>query len=130
MGANRPPQSAEDKWRRSKAYPRVYALLIQAAEQRRTVTYGQIAEIMGLPPAGNLMGSMVGVMLGLVTETEHRCARPMLSAVVVSSTNQMPGSGFYGLAEANGSIPPGASNEDKRAFWQKERDRVYEEWSS
>jgi len=72
----------------------VYALLIEAAEQQQTVTYGQIAEIMGLPPSGNHTGSMIGIMLGLIADNERECGRPMLSAVAVSSTNQVPGSGF------------------------------------
>ncbi len=113
-----------------KAFIRVYGLLIRAAETRQPVTYGQIAEIMGLPQGGSYMGQMVGKMLGAITERERAAGRPMLSAVAVSSTNQMPGPGFYGLAEEYGLIPTGASNEEKRGFWREERERVYDEWSS
>jgi len=108
----------------------VYALLIDAAEKKQSVTYGRIAEIMGLPPSGHHMSNMVGIMLGLITSSERECGRPMLSAVAVSSTNQMPGPGFYGLAEEYGLLASESTTEEKRALWKTQRDLVYEVWSN
>src|SRR5688572_18662696 len=90
----------------SKDCIRVYRLLIGAAENRQTVTYGDVAAIMGLPPQGSHMGKVTGQILGAIVERERACGRPMLSAVAVSSTNGMPGLGFYGLAEDYGLISP------------------------
>jgi alkylated DNA nucleotide flippase Atl1 len=123
-------QSEEEEVRRSKAYPRVYALLIEAAEQKQLATYGQIAAIMGLPTTGHYMGKMVGIMLDLITSSERECDRPMLSSMAVSSTNQKPGDGFYALAEQYSLIAPDASKDEKLSFWRAQRDLVYEEWSS
>lgn len=123
-------QSADERVRRSKAYSRIYALLINAAEQKQPVTYSQIAAIMGLPPTGHHTARMVGIMLDLITDSEHDAGRPMLSSMAVSSTTQMPGSGFYGFAEQYGLLPSNASREEKESFWRSQRDLVYEEWSS
>jgi len=123
-------QSVEERVRRSKAHPRVYALLIDAAEQKKTVTYGEIAAIMGLPPSGQHTGNVVSIMLRLISGSEHDADRPMLSAMAVSSTNQMPGSGFYAMAERYGLTSPDASREEKQSFWRAQRDSVYEVWSS
>jgi hypothetical protein len=118
-----------DNLERSKTYLRAYCLLIRAAESRSTVYYRDIADLMGLSHVGNYMGLMTGKLLGEIVEREHSFGRPMLSAVAVSSTTELPGSGFYGLAELLGLIPEGASTQEQRAFWERERDRVYEEWS-
>ncbi len=129
MGSSSVVQSVDEKVRRSKAFPRAYSFLVNAAEQKQVVTYGELANIMGLPPTGNHTGNMVGILLGLITESEHDGNRPMLSAVAVSSTHQMPGTGFYGLAEQYGLLSSDASTEEKRTFWRTQRDLVYEEWS-
>ena len=120
---------AHAEMRKGKAYLRVYALLIEAARFRGIVTYGDIAKIMGLPDRGSHMGLMTGRMLGAISVHERDCGRPMISAVVVSSTNRQPGPGFFGLAEQFGVIAPNLSRQERTAFWEAERDRVYGEWS-
>ncbi len=114
----------------SKSWVRVYALLTEAARYRGLVTYGQVAELMGLPPIGSNMARKTGMMLGLLVEREIACGRPMLSAVAVSSTNRQPGPGFFGIAEDQGRLKKDASAAEKRAFWEAERDRVYDEWET
>lgn len=49
----------------------------------------------------------------------------MLTAVVVG-TSGYPGDGFYGLANTLGKIP--SATEDI-AFWEAERQRVYDAWA-
>ena len=56
---------------KSKDFIRVYRLLINAAEYRGTVTYGEVAKIMGLPQSGNLMSMRTGQMLGTIVERER-----------------------------------------------------------
>lgn len=112
----------------TREFLRTYALLIRAAEMRGTVYYADVAAIFGLPAQGSHTGSVVGQVLGEVTREEREQGRPMLSAVAVSQTNNRPGSGFYGLAETYGLISPDASADEKRAFWEAERERVYKAW--
>ena len=120
---------ANDELEKGKAYLRVYALLIEAARFRGTVTYSDIARIMGLPERGSWMGKMTGRMLGSISVRERSCGRPMISAVAVSSTNRQPGFGFFVLAEQFGEIAPDLGAQERIAFWEAERDRVYAEWS-
>ncbi len=75
---------------REKSYLRVYALLIREAENRKTVVYGDVAAIMGLPPSGQQMGRETGRILGTINHREHACERPMLTTVVVSSVDKRP----------------------------------------
>lgn len=113
----------------SKTYLRVYCLLIAAAETRSTVHYSDVADLMHLPHTGSYTGAMVGKMLAEIADREQSLGRPMLSAVVVSSTNQQPGPGFYTIAQQLGFIAPDASAQERKAFWVSERDRVYDVWT-
>ena len=93
-----------DALSRQKSYLRVYALLIRSAEERTTVTYGEVAAILALPPSGQHMARETGRMLGAITHREHACGRPMLTAVVVSSSDERARSWLLRLSEADG--PP------------------------
>lgn len=114
------------KYRGSKEYLLVYSEMIRAARYRGLITYQDIAEIMGLPLEGNLMAKETGRMLGEISEDEHAQNRPMLSAVVVS-TSGTPGPGFYALAKQFGKLQA-ESEQAHRPFWEKERDSVYAAW--
>src|SRR5262249_6960595 len=76
----------------------IYAELIAAARHRGTVTYQELAELVGLPIVGAHMGSEIGAYLGVISEDEVRQGRPMLSAIAVNVEGK-PGGGFYGLAK-------------------------------
>ena len=53
----------------------------------------------------------------------------MLSAIVVSKSDGLPGIGFFNLAVDFGRLPAGANKKGRMAFWKKEQNRVYEEWA-
>jgi hypothetical protein len=114
------------KYRGTKEFLPVYCLLISAARSRDTVTYQQVAQIMGLLPQGHHMGAETGHLLGEISEDECRHGRPMLSALAVSVLG-MPGEGFFKLATQLGRFDP-SSGPTQRGFWEKERDAVYEAW--
>lgn len=114
------------KYRGALEYHLIYTELINAARYRGTVTYQEIAQIMGLPLQGNHMGKEVGYILGEISEDEVTQGRPMLSAVAVGVSGE-PGDGFYGFAKDLGLFSEG-SLESKRRFWKQERDRVYKAW--
>lgn len=118
----------EDKYRGTIKYHLVFKELITAALYRGTVTYQEIAQIMGLPLSGNHMGKEVGYILGEISEDEHNQGRPMLSAVAVGVSGE-PGSGFYALAK-DLNLFSEESLEAKRKFWKKELDKIYKIWNS
>ncbi len=118
--------AASGKYLGSKEYLLVYSELIIAARYRGTITYQEVADLMGLPLQGNYMGKEIGLILGEISEDEHKYNRPMLSAVVVNTTGS-PGPGFYELAKRFGKLSDD-SEEGKRRFWASEKKAVYTTW--
>ena len=115
------------KCRGTQEYLIVYAELINAARCRGTVTYTEIAEIMGLPPTDHYMGAEVGHMAGEISEAEHANGRPLLGALAVSGVTGSVGSGFFVLARRLGKLQGTTPNEERHC-WKQERAAVYETW--
>ena len=115
------------EYRGSKEYLVVYRKLIRAAQDDETMTYGDIAPILGLRPSGHHMGVEIGKRLDEINRDEHRQGRPMLSAVVVGSESGIPGDGFFKLARKFGNLV-GETTEARRDFWVKEKAAVYSTW--
>lgn len=115
------------KYRGTKEFLRVYMKLIAAAQQRGTISYLDVAEVLGIEQPGHHMARQVGQVLGEISEDEHDSGRPMLSAVAVATTGY-PGDGFFNLASGFGKYA-GSTTRDKKQFWTRELDHVYSEWS-
>ncbi len=107
-------------------YHLVYSELIIAARRRGTVTYQELAHVVGLPLVGNHMGVRIGAILGAVSQNEFNQGRPMLSAVAVTS-NGIPGGGFFTLARELGLLT--ADDKDsQQAFWKAQQRQLYTIW--
>jgi len=115
-----------DKYRQSKNYFLVYAELINAARRRGTVTYQELAEVVGLPLRGSHMGRELGMLLGAVSEDEVHLGRPMLSAVAINVSGS-PGDGFFALAKELGLFNSSDPQAQKQ-FWEDQKQQVYETW--
>ena len=113
----------DNRYRGKKEYSLVYTEMITAARYRGTVTYQEIAQIMGLPLQGSHMGMEVGWILGEISDDEVANGRPMLSAIVVN-VQGLPGPGFFTLARQLGKL----QDDNEQAFWERERQLVYETW--
>lgn len=116
----------KNKYRGKPMYHLVYAELITAARYRGTVTYQEVALVMGLPLTGSHMGKETGHLIGEISEDEHGAGRPMLSALVVG-VNGFPGDGFFTFAAQLGK-QVGANDDEKAAFWEAEKVALYEIW--
>lgn len=116
-----------DKYLGSREYLLVYGELITAARYRGVVTYQAIAQIMGLPLKGNHMSREIGLMLGEISEAELDQKRPMLSALAVGVAG-VPGEGFFSLAQQVGRLTDD-SKEGRAAFWESEKQAVYQAWA-
>lgn len=103
--------------------------LIQAARFHGTVTYKEVAAVMGLREWGEDMNASIGGEVGKaateISEDEHEQDRPLLSAVLVDAQRRKPRPGFYELARRLGKL--GGGSED--VFWEREKRRVYREWA-
>jgi hypothetical protein len=117
-------------FRKHKSFTRVHAALIAAAQERRLLTYPDVAAIMGLPGSGNDMGKKVGAMGLAINRFEQEAGRPMLSALIVRTGTRTPGEGYYVCAAQLGGTTEFGDDGSKRAYWESERDKVYAEWAS
>jgi hypothetical protein len=107
-------------------YMLIYAELITAARYRGTVTYQELAELVGLPLQGIHMGAELGAYLGATAEDEVQQGRPMSSATTIRVTGK-PGPGCFALAKELGKL----NSDDEavqQAFWEVEKHAVYETW--
>ena len=99
----------------------VYTYLIEAARNRETITYRELARKVGL------YGDMPRLfrILDDINRDERAAGRPMLSAIVVGASG-MPGKGFFRLARSLGLY----RGIDDRGFWQEEVRRVHNHWET
>ncbi len=117
---------SSEKYRGKKEYYLTFNELVSAARYRGTVTYQEIAQLVGLPLKGSYMGSEIGHLLGEISEDEVKNGRPMLSAVAVN-VQGVPGLGFYALARDLGKEFED-SQDGRLKFWKSELQDVYEVW--
>lgn len=113
---------------RSKAYLRVYGLLIRAAQQKGFVTSGDVAELMDRSGEARAVRT-TNQVLGSIAKREHSNGRPMLSSVVVSSSEHQPVAALFKAASDLGLLTAGASKDRRVEFWREELKRVYDEWA-
>ena len=102
----------------------IYAELQRVARARRTTTYSEIAPLADLDMASPLDRDEIARILYEISTNEHREGRPLLSAVVVLKGPQMPGAGFFTMAEELGLYERG----DPTEFFCEELRRVHDAW--
>ena len=105
----------------------VYERLVQAARAREFVHYGELAKMLSIDMDNPHFGAQVGKVLGRISEDEVASGRPMISAIVVSKDNMLPGSGFFKLGQELHRVEPG---EDEIGFAIRQIKRVHEYWST
>jgi len=97
-------------------------ILIEVAKRENTITYKNLMEKMGGPGRG-----YIGEILEEICQRERDEKRPLLSALVVHSNDQLPGYAFWKLS----FMPEGIRNgtkEAKRKFWKQQRSEVWKKW--
>ncbi len=96
----------------------IWAAMAKVAGRRETIPYGSLAASVGISTAE------LTPRLDPIAAYETRKRRPILSAVVVSGTNNMPSKGFFDYAERIHAF----SGRDREAFWKEELERVHRYW--
>lgn len=74
----------------------IWMLLVCAARERKSYTYGQIAQILGMGGAG-VMGQFLGPIMWLCEDREY----PPLTVLVVNQSKGLPGEGLTTLENVN-----------------------------
>lgn len=124
-----------ERWRRVTTQPADEGLsdqlrslrqtLMEAARARQHVSYTEAARVLGMEGAKPWRSPKFFEALDAISTFEHRHGRPLLSAVVVHGQDRLPGGGFFKMARRLGVQGP---DEDDRAFFEAERERVYAYW--
>jgi hypothetical protein len=116
----------ESKAHGSKEYHLMYAQVITAARYRGTVTYQELADLVGLPLTGHHMSSELGAYLGAIAANEVNQGRPMLSAIAVSIKGTTS-EGFFAWAKELAKLQSD-DQPQREAFWEAEKKAVYQTW--
>ncbi len=97
----------------------VYALLVPAARERRTMTYGEVADALGLPPHQGTYASL-NRALNELSARNRKHGEPQIMSLVVSKTTGLPRLGFY---RTLGAEPKDLR--EQRVVFECERDRCF-----
>ncbi|MCK4273762.1 MAG: hypothetical protein KAW90_02635 [Dehalococcoidales bacterium] len=100
----------------------IYEKLKEVARERTLTNYTEIGLLVDLEPHNSVLWGM----LDDINHYERRKGRHMLSAVVISQTENKPGSGFFECARNLGVFRGG----NELLFWINELNRVWDDWSS
>lgn len=103
----------------------LYDELRQVAGRRGLTSYWDLAPCAGIDRGNPYFAVHLGRLLDEVNRSEHAAGRPLLSAVVVGTARNAPGSGFFTLARELELH----SGSDDDGFWLAELNRVYDYWS-
>ena len=104
----------------------IYERLIQAAKEKRFVTYSEIAAAIGLGLTDSAGLNKLSILLEEIADHEINAGRPLLVAIIVSDTNNMPGGGLFSYAKRKGLMK--AKDKDKLAFFLTEAKKAHEFW--
>ncbi len=99
----------------------IYEYLKQVAKDKRYTNYTETGALVGLEAHNSILWGM----LDEINIHEHREGRPMLSAVVISQEENMPGDGFFECGRGLGLFHGG----DKLLFWINQLNVVWDYWS-
>jgi hypothetical protein len=106
----------------------IHQYLRDVARKQRKITYGDVADHIGLDPKNLGHLNNIATLLTKINEIENAARRPLLSAVVVNKQSGMPGRGFFNSARQLRQFH-GQTDEEKRAFFEKELAAVHRYWA-
>ena len=87
--------------------------LIEAARDQRLVIYEELMRDFHIA-----RGRHIANVLCEISEYEHDCGRPVLSAIVVRKQGRKPSGGFWEMSFVSRNVP-----------WEHYRDEVHRYWS-
>ena len=103
----------------------IYQAIKQVAKNEVTTYYSDIAPLVGLDMSYEPDRNIMSNILDKISKNEHENGKPLLSAVVILRDKNIPGDGFFGMAQEVGVYNGG----DKDQFWASELWRVYNYWA-
>ncbi len=105
----------------------LYEYLKQVARAEGTVTYTEIAQMLGLNMQSQSDRNELGRVLGAISTYEYLHERPLLSVVTVFTNEGFPSNGFFTLAKDVGKFL-GSTEMDKLTFFATELKAAHQFW--
>jgi hypothetical protein len=102
----------------------LYQKLKEVAFSGQVTYYSDIAPIVGLDMSHPEDRNKISVLLDDISTFEHQNGRPLLSAVVVHRQDNIPGNGFFQMAQRVGVY----TGRDRDIFFVEELRRVHDYW--
>lgn len=113
---------SEAIWQQAKS--EMQDILIQVAQQRQTITYGELANLLStvtLHPYAYAFGAL----LREVCDDEENAERGLICALVVQKSSGIPGNGYFRHAQSCGR-----DISDIQICWQNEIVKLYSVWET
>jgi hypothetical protein len=95
-------------------------VLVEAAFERKTVTYGQLMKRFGLSRGSGPGNTVVGA-LDEIDRAERAAAAPGFAAIVVRKDTGYPGHGFFARGRKGGS----RLTTDEKDYADREKERIW-----
>jgi hypothetical protein len=105
----------------------VHNRLVRLAQARRTVSFREIASLVGTDARSRVSQIRTSKVLSEISVYEHSHARPMLSALVLDREGGSPGREFFVLARTLGRYSGEDEGSDRR-FLAAEIRSVWHQW--
>lgn len=109
-----------------RGYMPIRQRLLEIARRRGYTTYGEIAPLVGLDTENPDDRNAMSQILADIARAEQAAGRPMLTAVVIRADQNMPGDGFFTIAQEFGRYAGG----DRLLFWIGSLNEVHEYWQN
>ena len=104
----------------------VYQELQRVAKANEITNYTDVGNLIGLDMASPADRNRIAHILDEISRTEHSHGNPLLSSVVTLREKNIPGEGFFKLAESLSLH----DSEDDLVFWLNEVQRVHKFWAN
>lgn len=105
----------------------IYQRLLQAARERRFVSYTDLTAAIGLSISDASGLNAFGEILEEIADYELTNKRPLLAAIIVNENNNMPGNGLFDYAKRKGLMKP--KDKDRLGFFLQEAKKVHDFWA-
>ena len=103
----------------------IYNEIIEVAKNRDCIYDTDLAHLASLSEYSTEDRALVFVILDNISRLEYLSGRPLLTAVVIGEFTDMPGSGFFDLAQKLGEY----DGNDRELYWRKELRSVHNYWA-
>jgi hypothetical protein len=107
-----------------KVNQQLYSRLCEVARQRRYIRYADAATVVGLDMNIPADRDEISRLLDEISMHEFNDGKPLLSAVVIHVQDNIPGNGFFTMAERIGRF----DGTDRLQFWLGELRAVHDHW--